>query len=386
MGAPAFAFPFAGHTVLIAATYFEEYMKRIRLALIVCAFAIWSGFQAEIAWAGDHQYRYVSLDGLPMPAGFAGYAFYLGVINDGDRVYGNVCNDAAVCFAAVYEHGAVKVLQPRQLPDTPFFVSAANRHTVGGSVPDPADPSRAQAAILQKRNLELVAAPATAVYSFVLGLTDLGPLVDSFDVSGTETYSFFHRGRVLPVDLTPVVNAVFVHVNDHGIIAGTGANGRGFRLDSRTGANMQLDPLPTEPFAWGMGINNGGEVLGYSFVFGGTERIGVWDTEGRFRTYFVEGTPEVPTISNRLFFNDSNLIVITATTDGNSYIVPEPGQRLNLADLTENLPATEFPLSNVQGINNHGSLVGFGSAGNQFLLRRIDRDGHCEEGEDDEAR
>jgi hypothetical protein len=84
-------------------------MKPFRLALIVGAFTLFSGFQAEIAGAGDHQYRYVSLDGLPVPAGFAGYAFYLGLIHDGDRVYGNVCNDAGVCFAAVYEQTTTEV-------------------------------------------------------------------------------------------------------------------------------------------------------------------------------------------------------------------------------------------------------------------------------------
>jgi hypothetical protein len=362
-------------------------MKRFCLQLIVCFFALWSGFETERAWAGEHQYRYVSLDALPMPTGFEGYTFYLAFINNGDdRVYGNVCNDVFACLAAVYQEGVVKVLQPRQLSTRPFSVSAADRHTLGGYVTDPADPSRAEAAILQRGILELVGAPATSVYSSVLGLTDLGPLVDSFDLDGTETYSFFHRGRVMAVDFSPVVTPFFVQVNSHGVIAGTGENGRGFRLDTRTGVNMQLEPLPTEPLAWAMGINNGGEVLGYSFVYGGRERIGVWDAEGHFRTHFVEGIPEFPTTSNRLFFNDSDLIVITATTDGHSYIVPAPGQRFNLADLTENLPAIQFPVRYVQGINNHGSLVGFGNAGNPFLLRRIDRDGHCVGRDDDEAR
>ena len=94
-----------------------------------------------------------------------------------------------------------------------------------------------------------------------------------------------------------------------------------------------LDRLPTEPHAWGQAINRHGDVLGYSFVFGGLTRIGVW-RGATFQTYFVEGTPEFPTVSNRLKWNERGMIVITDTTDLNSYLVPRPNQRLNLADLT----------------------------------------------------
>ncbi len=79
-----------------------------------------------------------------------------------------------------------------------------------------------------------------------------------------------------------------------------------------------------------MDLNDKGDVLGYSFFFGGTERIGVWDKTGQFKTYFVEGTPEFPTISNNLLFNDEGLIVITAVSaqeaeKGLSYVVQKPG-------------------------------------------------------------
>jgi len=61
--------------------------------------------------------------------------------------------------------------------------------------------------------------------------------------------------------------------------------------------------------AWGLRINTRGDALGYSFVFKAPyhERIGVWDRNGDFKTYFDE------TINtSRLVFNDNNLIVITA--------------------------------------------------------------------------
>ena len=115
-------------------------------------------------------------------------------------------------------------------------------------------------------------------------------------------------------------------------------------------------------------------MLGYSFVAGGLERIGVWDSSGNFTTYFVEGTPQFPTISNGLVFNDNNLIVITAVSApvfelGNSYLVPTPGVRINLADLVENLPAGQ-DLSTISDMNGHGSMIGTSSQGSSFLLER----------------
>ena len=89
-----------------------------------------------------------------------------------------------------------------------------------------------------------------------------------------------------------------------------------------------------------------------------------------FTPYFVEGTPEIPTISNSLLFNDNNLIVITdlGTLPLTSYIVPSPGVRLDLADLVENLPPGQ-DLAVIIGINNHGDMIGRGD----FLLERMPR-------------
>ena len=146
-----------------------------------------------------------------------------------------------------------------------------------------------------------------------------------------------------------MTNASQLSINNNGFVSGTQGDdlcdgGTGFRFDPRTGQVALLEPLSTDPTAWGVDINNRGQVLGYSFVCGGIERIGVWDRRGEFQTYFVEGTDEVPTISNKLLFNDNNLIVITSVSSPdaeagrNSYLVPRPGTRLNLADLVDDLP------------------------------------------------
>jgi len=115
-----------------------------------------------------------------------------------------------------------------------------------------------------------------------------------------------------------------------------------------------------------MGINARGHVLGYSFVLGAPyhERVGVWDSQGSFKTYIDQTIS-----SNALVFNDNNLIVIPLTPDNASYLVPKPGVRMNLVDLVDNLP-TGLALSYIFDVNNHGDLLGFDDQGSRFLLQR----------------
>jgi hypothetical protein len=63
------------------------------------------------------------------------------------------------------------------------------------------------------------------------------------------------------------------------------------------------------------------------------------------------------------------VIVISGTFGNGSYLVPEPGVRLNLADLVENLPSGQT-LDWIFSINNHGDILGFGAQGD-FLLEHI---------------
>jgi len=95
------------------------------------------------------------------------------------------------------------------------------------------------------------------------------------------------------------------------------------------------------------------------------ERVGVWDRNGDFKTYFDETIS-----SDALLFNDNNLIVITLAPGNNSYLVPKPGVRLNLADLVENLPAGQ-DLRFILDMNNHGNMIGSSSTGNNFLLELV---------------
>ena len=238
-----------------------------------------------------------------------------------------------------------------------------------------------QAALFRGNEVLLIPRLPGEIHSEVVQINDPSmALIFSLDGNFNGTMALYDRGQVTPLDFGPDIPfAFFFSMNNQGIISGTtfidGLGFRGFRFDPRTGPPTLLEPLPTEPDAWALGINNRGDILGYSFVSGATERIGVWDGQGKFHTYFVEGTPEFPTISNRLTFNDDNLIVITlvsapASETNKSYLVPKPGVRLNLADLVEDMPPEQGSLVFVRAVNNHGNMFGFTSFFFTFLLER----------------
>lgn len=325
------------------------------------------GLWTAVAQAGDHHYHYISLRAAELPSGFV--AFVPVAINNDGVVFGWARDVSGVPHVAVYADGAVTVLQPNQ----PSFARAANEDgTVGGFVYIDFANDLHQAALFRGDQVELIPPRPGELTSEVTALNDSGTaLVTSVDVSFQATFLLYKNGQTTPIDFGPdVTDPRLLDINDQGIISGTvGSFLFGFRFDPRTGETTLLDPLATEPLAEARDINNRGDVLGYSFVNGALERIGVWNRNGEFQTYFVEGTPAFPTVSNRLCFNDNNLIVISATNDRNSYIVPKPGERLNLADLVDNLPSGPSPLSVVFAVNNYGNMIGLGTSG-FFLLER----------------
>jgi hypothetical protein len=321
-------------------------------------------------------YHYTSLSAAPLPDGFVFNDFTVG-IDDFDRVYGNSYDGDFVPHVSRLVHGRTTILQSR--PSVAHVVSPSG--VVGGSVlTDPVNFVE-QAAIFVDQQVEVFARRPDEVSSYVVALNRArSALVASFDRSGSVTYLVFVRGRAKVVDLgSNVTNPQALRMNDEGFIAGieqpTGAPARAFRYDPVSRRRTLLEPLPSESDSWGLGINNRLEVLGYSFDPGATERIGTWDARNRFHQYFVEGVPAVPTISNRLLFNEQNLIVITdvsapATDAGKSFIIPRPGVRLDVADLVDNPPAGDAPYLLVTAENNRGSLIGVGRTGTSFLLRR----------------
>jgi hypothetical protein len=348
-------------------------MKKLSLLLIgVGCLAVLSGLVDE-ASAAKRPYRYIPLAGT-IPEGVEFNPLALG---NNRHVYGGLTScDAEGCTSAV------AVLRRGELvPLQEGFANTANhRGAIGGGVLLDPELGTAQAARFTKAGIELI--PPLDNDEVVAGVGLLSDsniaLVDSFDHNFELRQYLTRRGEITPVDFGPDP-VMQLDLSDRGRISGTVRREdifRAFRYRPSTGRFTVLDPLPTEPNAWGQAINRKGDVLGYSFVFGGLERIGVWrGTE--FHTYFVEGTPEFPTISNRLLWNERGLIVITDTSvdDLNSYLVPEPGVRLKLADLTRGpLPAW----TRIIDINEHGDMLGVGAdnpphADQLFLLRRIGR-------------
>ena len=187
-----------------------------------------------------------------------------------------------------------------------------------------------QAALFRGSAVQLIPRLPGERTSSVTALNDSDvALVTSFDAAEPPkpTYVLYSKGQTTPpLDFGPTVtNPLVTGMNNQRIMSGIESpssddrfNGaHGFRFDPRTGETTLLNPLPTERNAWGLGINNRGDVLGYSFITSGRERIGVWNRNGTFKTYFVEGIPEFPTISNSLLFNDNNQIVITFVSSPN---------------------------------------------------------------------
>jgi hypothetical protein len=352
-------------------------MLRVHPSRVGWVLALTLGLWAMLAQGEEFRYRYVSFDQVELPSGFT--VFSPTGLQDSGRVYGTVCDD--LCndpHIAFYADGAVTVLQ------SAGFAGVVNTGgTVGGSVL--VDPQNfiVQAALFRGEEVELIPPQPGEVVSFVIALNDPGTaLVESDDASGNPTYVLYEKGQTTVLDFGPTVTnpqfrsvvSVGGFINNKGIIAGLTAGptgnifdgARGFRFDPRTGEAELLDPVSPDTLAWGLGINTRGNVLGYSFVLGVPyhERIGVWDLNGDFKTYFVETIS-----SSALVFNDNNLIVISLAPDGNSYLVPKPGVRLNLADLVENLPSGQN-LRHIFDLNNHGDMLGSGDHGS-FLLQRL---------------
>lgn len=332
--------------------------KQVMLALLLGVWTIVPELVAEARAGSNLDYRYhrVPLDAA-VPPGFA--LFDPVAITDSERVYGNAyaCGpDGCLPSVAVYHNGAVTILHAG------IAATANESGTVGGWVvtdPDP-DHLRTQAALFRGHAVELIPRLPGEVTSRVLRLTDSGIALVHTDTGPVASHYLYRSGRVTPLNLSPDP-VLFFDVNNRGLVSGARyvtASGhyRGFRFQPPSGPTTLLEPLPTELDAWGLAINARSDVLGYSFNFiSGPERIGVW-RNSRFHTYFVEGTPQFPTISNDLLWNARGLIVITDTTDLNSYLVPGPGVRLNLADLADSLPPWTFIL----GVNNDGDLIGLG--------------------------
>jgi hypothetical protein len=333
----------------------------------------------------------VALDQVALPTGFT--SFSPSSIRDNGWVYGTICDSTCTITQLAYvKDGSLTALGA--IPPGSFTGPVNKDGTVGGAVlVDPVN-FIFQAALFRGAKIELVPPQPGEAFASVAALNDHGTaVVSSFNASG-QVYVLYSKGHATPIDFSSTLinpspcftfSGISRCINNPGIIEGIEGPGifsgaRGFRFDTSNGGATILNPYPgdpTETLAWGQAINQRGDVLGYSFTLGVMpyhERIGVWERNGLFDTYFVEGDVS----SSKLLFNEDNLIVITLQNSGgssphNSYIVPRPGVRLNLADLVVNFSAGQ-ELSSIADLNNHGDMIGSTFTGANFLLQRLDDD------------
>ena len=328
-------------------------MSRIGLLGFCSATALALSFVAPAAQADALRYSYVALDQVPLPAPYA-FLSPAAVVNG--RVYATVFDSSfAINNVAVYSGGSITIG-----PSGTAFVANASG-TIGGESPT------AQGALFKGTATTLVPALPGQQFANVVGLGDNGlALVQSVDNSFVSTFAYFRGGTVSAIDFGLPDPAANAFLNNSGLIGLTKNESptdhflHGYRYDPRTAVSTPLPPFagdPTDVNVLIEGINARGDVLGYSFTDFASpdyhERIGVWDHRGVFQTYFFETLN-----SSNLVFNDRNEIVITNTFDGNSYLVPAPGTRLDLASLVANLPAG-LQLSLVVDIDNAGNIIGF---------------------------
>jgi hypothetical protein len=354
-------------------------MNKVKLVALAICMATLSGTGTTVAAEPGAQqlrqplYHYVGLDPA-LPAGFD-FLDIPAAINDSGSVYvtGYKCGDAG-CLPTVlkYRNGTMSSVHDG------IAYSANNDGTVGGSVLTDPDNSIEQAALFaDDGTVVLIPRRPGESTSHVRKVTNTGiALVESVNetTGRTRFYLYLPGKRVLPLRLGKH-QILDLDVNDRGIVAGTiapvgPANDRAFRYNPLSNVRTLLNPLPTEQDSWGMAINSRGEVLGYSFISGGRERIGSWRRR-EFRVSFTEGTTRFPTVSNSLLWNDHNLIVITDTTDLSSYIVNSPGVRKNLANLSDNF----HPWTSITDVNECGDLIGVGGTSryvveHSFILER----------------
>jgi len=316
------------------------------------AMALVATLVAPAAHADGIHYRYVALDQVPLPAPYT--SFSPSTVIDG-RVIGTVFDDSFTIEAvAVYDNGAIAI------GPAGAAVVGNELGVIGGSNPS------SQAAIFNRGNTTVVPSLPNALFANVTGLSIDGlALFSSTDTSFTTTFAYFARGNVTPINFglpDPVFGAF---MNDLGVIGVTKEESftdqflHGYRYNPLTQKSTLLPPFagdPTDVMVLVQGINDREEVLGYSFTTFDSpsyhERVGFWDLFNVFHPFFEE------TISTQvLLSNASDEIVITESSDGNSYLVPQPGTRLNLADIVKNVPSGLL-LSEAVGIDNEGDIAG----------------------------
>jgi hypothetical protein len=244
-----------------------------------------------------------------------------------------------------------------------FGPQVANAHgDVGGCFSE--SPTRWHAAIIHADgDVELLSHP-DELFSCVNAISPAGTAFVSGS-SGTEADPIAFDEVVLGEERLAVELGEGDHVvaiNDRGELAGNfasdSASGQAAaRYDARTGVHTLLAGMDCDPTTRAFGVDQQGNVLGYSFSAGSEEHIGTWNQANAFSTLFTEGTAQFPTRSAQLTWNRDGLVFVSRTTDERTYLIAKPGVRVDLASLvaTSNAPTRLAVLS----VNERGDFLAF---------------------------
>jgi hypothetical protein len=308
---------------------------------------------ADSSHADSPRYRYVALDQVPLPAPYT--SFNPSTVVDG-RVIGTVFDDSfSIGAVAVYDHGTITI--------GPAGIAAVGDETglIGGST------LSAQAALFDRGVTTVIPPAAGELFANVVSLGDDHlALVSSTNSSFVANFAYYHRGTESFIDFglpDPVFGAFMNHDGMIGVTKEESASDHflhGYRYSPRTQKSTLLPPFAADPTDINViiqGINDRGDVLGYSFTDFASpnyhERVGVWGHAGVFQPYFEETI-----VTNTLLFNNANQIVITNSSDSHSYLVPQPGTRLDLASIVSNVPAG-LGLVQVVSIDDGAEITGY---------------------------
>jgi hypothetical protein len=348
-------------------------MRVVILSTVLVAFGV-GGCAAEVSepldqtvdTLGGRHLRYTQVNITAAPAPYDSW-FPRGLSEDGEVIgQATDCNeDSSICRQDVVKrnrNGSFTVLERG------FLVDDVNgRGDAGGCTFNPVTFLGQAGIVRENGRLELIPPQPGEMASCVSRVSDSGvAFVTSTDPDFVNSVYVYDRGRKRPF---PVSNVSVEDINDSAQLTGIQFDfpNRAYRFDARTQTTTLLQPVPPDPQSWGSAINRQGEVLGTSFDFDGSiQRIGKWNRRNQFETSLV-ATPTF--IANLVKWNEQGLIVASGTSDGNTYLIPSPGVRLDLADLVRNPPAA----SSLQAIavNQRADIVASSQAdGSVYLYRR----------------
>lgn len=155
-------------------------------------------------------------------------------------------------------------------------------------------------------------------------------------------------------------------INDRGDMTGPYAAGGAFRYDAKTGTVHSLTSGSCDTAIQVMAINQAGVVLGIASPWPGARLIGTWDETNEFSLVLSENTPDFPVWSTGLTWNDRGLIVVYATNDGHTYLIPKGRERLDLASLVDSGEVP--PRLLVIDVNERGDLLGLDLDTQRYLV------------------